>query len=144
MRSIHHYTIVSYRPDGDDYCRGCHMASSSSHFDLQETGDVEQAAIWVADKLMLVHKDRNSPEICEWEIYVLVDGHLYTDTEDAIKDRAQAIFSARLEQEKRDQETRDAKLKEKAEQKRQELHLAKIAHEKAEYLRLEALYGDKQ
>ena len=33
------YILVAYKPDSDDYCRGCHMASYSSDHEVIETDD---------------------------------------------------------------------------------------------------------
>lgn len=29
-----YYTLIAYKPDASDYCRGCHMASYSSNFEM--------------------------------------------------------------------------------------------------------------
>lgn len=155
MSETRYYTIVSYRPNGDDYCRGCHMASSRSDFDLRETLDIDQAAGWVADKLMSDHKAKNSPEIDEWQVTILINGVLYGHDEDddydeaestreEIQSRARLIFTARLDEEKQKKEAEQARLKEEADRKKEVARLAKIEHEKAEYLRLQSLYGGRQ
>lgn len=148
-----HYTIVSYRPNGDDYCRGCHMASSSSDFDLQETEDLEQAARWVADKLMADRRDAARREVCEWEVHVLCDGRRLLDIAsadeegresitDRITGRAQQIVAERIEDEKRKEAEKAAKLGEEAEKKKVAARVAKLAHERAEYERLKQQFGD--
>lgn len=149
MPLIQHYTIVSYRPNGDDYCRGCHMASSSSGFDLQETTDVEQAAGWVVDKLMADHKAERSPEVEKWQVTILINGASYGQDEDeeaekareSIESRARIIFGARLDEERQKKEAEQARLKEEADQKKEAARIAKLAHERAEYDRLKQIYG---
>lgn len=36
------FLLVSYKPNSDDYCRGCHMASYSSDLVLKEIDDIDE------------------------------------------------------------------------------------------------------
>lgn len=66
------YTVVCYRGNGADYCRGCLMDSSDSAHEIFFCANEEEAAQVFAGKRLL---DRNSGrEVCDWEITVLVDG----------------------------------------------------------------------
>lgn len=147
-----HYTIVSYRSDGDDYCRGCHMASSGSEFDLQETEDQDQAAQWIADKLMDDRRDASRREVCEWEVSILCDGRLNlvedsdiasTDEEerDTIRGKAQEVVAARIKEEDRKKAEKAAELAIAAEKKKEVARIAKLAHERAEFERLKQKFG---
>jgi len=37
-------TIIAYRPNGDDYCMGCHMGSSDSGLDIIPIYDISEAS----------------------------------------------------------------------------------------------------
>jgi len=74
------YTLVSYRSDGADYCRGCLMASSSSDFKLEvfTTAD-EAAALWA--KKMKLDRDRER-HYADWDVTLLIDGRRQNDWAD--------------------------------------------------------------
>lgn len=35
------YLLIAYKPNSDDYCRGCHMSSYDSHFVNVESEDID-------------------------------------------------------------------------------------------------------
>ena len=68
------YALVAYRPNGDDYCMGCHMGSSSSELSITYHKDIET----LAEKYLEIQKqefeDRNDREIMAYEYTVLCEG----------------------------------------------------------------------
>ena len=66
------YTVLAYRPEGEDSCRGNVYDRSSSCFEIQWFDSLEQAAeFWAAKKW----EDRlRARAYCEWELTLLVDG----------------------------------------------------------------------
>ena len=66
------YTIVAYRPDGVDTCRGCVMARSSSDFECRAFSSMEEAAQFWATKRL--ESSTSAREYCSWEITALIDG----------------------------------------------------------------------
>jgi len=65
-------TIVKYRANGIDTCRGCLVGSSDSDHEIYVTDDEDDAARSIAEKLF---EDRNSnSEFCNWEITILFNG----------------------------------------------------------------------
>lgn len=70
----HLYGVVAYRPNGDDYFRGCLMAQSDSDFQIHTFNDIASAVLCVAS---LRFGQVNKPlEDKEWEIHITVDGHM--------------------------------------------------------------------
>lgn len=68
------YTLIAYRPNGDDYCMGCHMGSSSSEFEITYHRDIET----LAERYLVIQKqmfdDRNDREVMAYEFTVLCEG----------------------------------------------------------------------
>lgn len=53
-------TILAYKPDSEDYCRGCHMASYSSDFQRKSSENSEEIAEFLAGLMFLnSHFDKN-------------------------------------------------------------------------------------
>lgn len=44
------YTVIAYRPDYDDYCKGCYMGGSPSEQEIEAFDDQDAAARFIADK----------------------------------------------------------------------------------------------
>ena len=68
------YTIVGYKDNKVDYCRGCYMGSVHSNFDLTVFSNIDEAAQHYAEMEMEdpYQWDRN---ICHyWELTVLMNG----------------------------------------------------------------------
>lgn len=74
-------TLIAYRPDHDDYCRGCYMGGSSS--DLRITaynvvnpnrGNLYDIAEEIANISMLNKDDR---DYADYNWYILIEGHLF-------------------------------------------------------------------
>ena len=73
------YLLLCYRPDYDDYCRGCHMGSSTSEFDYFRYEQLEDAA----KKAAALDVENKHKEITfdNWEVTLLVRGDDPTEDE---------------------------------------------------------------
>jgi hypothetical protein len=142
------FTLLYYRANADDYCKGCHMSSTDSEFGyLWSDVESEIAEKWGA----LLFEDADLLERGEhrgldyWDITLLIDGmDLQNHTEpynrviglaNTVKDRLRKEAADRAEQERK---------KAEAEAKRQETLKAqkKEAAERKEYERLHKKFGD--
>lgn len=145
------YTVVAYRPDGVDTCRGCVMDRSSSDFELRCFQDLTEAARWQADKLMDSPSGR---EYCSWEFTLLVDGmddngwwEVYgdSDREEPPFDQYRRLVDEAWAARKKAKEEQARLAQEAAEReaalKRERDAQAKEARERAELARLQARYG---
>lgn len=70
------YTLVAYIPNGDSYCRGCHMGSSSSDFFMKEYSDIAAVVRQMAYYEYINTTDEN---YASWEYYLLVNGQDLTE-----------------------------------------------------------------
>jgi uncharacterized protein (DUF1501 family) len=78
------YTIFAYKPDSDDYCSGCRIASYSSRFEFLNTEDKNKALRFIVDKM----SQRMDSGEAGYDFAIIVDGHtLYNDL-DGISDDA--------------------------------------------------------
>lgn len=66
-------TIIAYRSDGIDTCRGCVMERFSSEFDMGIFDDIKPAAVYYA-KLVHSNKINNQNGRSNWDINVLING----------------------------------------------------------------------
>lgn len=66
------YTVVAYRPDSVDTCRGCVLDRSDSAFELKVCHSVEEAAQFFANKCW--ENETREREFAPWDLTVLVDG----------------------------------------------------------------------
>lgn len=66
-------TIIAYRSDGIDACRGCVMSQTSSEFEMQAFEEVREAADFIA-KFVHENKHNDTRGLCEWSLAVLVNG----------------------------------------------------------------------
>ena len=74
MTRTHTYTLISYRPNGHDTCRGCTMGRSDSDHSVSVHLTAEEVAKDWARQLF--HETQHeSREICSVEYTLLVDGH---------------------------------------------------------------------
>jgi hypothetical protein len=69
------FNIIAYRPNGDDYCRGCHMGSSDSQLETFHTEDVSKAAEFVAKKKFEDHINTER-EVCNHDFIIILDGRV--------------------------------------------------------------------
>jgi hypothetical protein len=135
------YTLVAYRENGNDYCRGCHMGSSDSDFGMEFTEDLTHLQNMYAEYLKMDVDAEDDRAVQLWELTILVDGKdLYFEDGtllESITDGAKNI--AKLYKEgKALKAAADALLKQQqaAERKRQ--------HDLAELARLQCQYGGVQ
>lgn len=68
------YTLIAYRPNGDDYCMGCHMGSSSSEHSITYHKDIQALAEKYLEFKKQEFDDRNDREIMGYEYTILCEG----------------------------------------------------------------------
>jgi len=146
------FTLIAYRPDGADYCRGCLMEQSSSEFSLstadsadaiaqnwarlrfdapqgREYGDTEYTLLLNGrpedEDYALEHPDMMASGELRKEVHRLTEQHL------AALHAAQAQAQARAAEQARVQQEADEA----------ERQLAREAVERAEFARLQAKFG---
>lgn len=155
------YTLVGYREDGVDMCRGCVMERSSSDFFLKVCFTAEEVAAEWARRLF--DEERNGREYCSFEYTLLLNGRddnndpeswkvdalcnpetgegWYEEAREAIKARVAVLFE-QLKAEKLAADERAKQAKEAQEVGRRErARIDKEAAERAEYLRLQAKFN---
>ncbi len=71
------YTLIHYRPDGSDYCRGCLMGTSPSELEIEVHDNVDTAALSIAQKEL--ENTTSGREYAAWETTILVDGYPEVD-----------------------------------------------------------------
>ncbi len=137
-------TIIHYRPNGSDYCRGCHMGSSDSDFSIYTAESEDDAAASIANRLE--EDSKSDREYCHWENHILLNGLEEYDEgydhnlQQSIIRKAEGMFNDKV---KRDEEIarqlkakeKEAKLAEKvkAKKKAEEDRYAKFLKMKEEY-----------
>lgn len=154
------YTLVGYREDGVDTCRGCVMERSSSDFFLKVCFTAEDVAAEWARRLF--DEESNGREYCSFEYTLLLDGRDDNNDPDSwkvdalcnpetgegwaeearagVKARVAELF-AQLKAEKLAAEERAKQAKEVQEiGRRERARIDKEAAERAEYLRLQAKF----
>lgn len=98
------YTIVAYKPDGEDICMGCHMGGWSSDFKLIVS--TNRAAIIESLAGILSLNDRKD-EGPEYDTQVLIDGLDYDNDEERrsiemeAAERAKVLTAEREDRQKR-------------------------------------------
>jgi hypothetical protein len=123
------YTLIGYKPDSEDICRGCVMGRFGSDF-IYEQGLSEGHA---ADLIAEIQSRKRSVGEAPWDLYLL----RYLPDED--EDIGRIYQSALKEGDRRaeEREHREALAKIEAERKHA---AAKADSERAEYERLRAKY----
>lgn len=130
-------TIIQYRANGSDYCRGCFMGSSESDHEIHVAENIYDAANYIAQKL---YKDHHSDrEYCGWESTILIDGiptnEYYGDDyakiekiNNVIFSKANELFSQRLADD-------EAEAKKKADEEKERKKQDKIKKEEEKVIR---------
>ncbi len=85
------FTVVCYRPDGSDYCRGCLMSTSSSRFELFEAETVDAAGADIAKKRFADLDPERGLAVCDWELTLLIDGAEYSGDDDAAEEARSCV-----------------------------------------------------
>ena len=66
------YTLICYRANGQDTCRGCEMGRSDSDFEAITSDNINNIlALWLEKEEANERKER---EYCSWEINFLING----------------------------------------------------------------------
>lgn len=141
------YTIVLYRPDCEDYCRGCRMGGSGWDFEIHSEESADEAAARIAAKRFVNFEERNNRELADWEIHLLIDG--FGEHEDGDNDKARGEVCGAAEIKLQDLIAAKAakaadeqrRLDEAAEKARIAKEEAKDRHERAEFVRLLQKFG---
>lgn len=156
------FSLICYRPDCDDYCRGCYMGGSGSEFELVTSTDRGDIVRTWERKLYADYEARNDRAIAGWEVTLLIDGrepHGYyendpndvveplrseqdNDLVEAIQAEASAALSAHIARDEEKVRLVAEEVSRKAEVKRQEALVEKDRLDRDQYLRLKEKYGD--
>lgn len=150
------YSLICYRPDGVDTCRGCVMDRSSSDFEAIVSDNINDIiALWLKKR---EDEDAHKSERAygDWETTLLLNGHCSwtnnfesrVEMDEATSEKF-AEIEALLHQKNQERilgkEVARKAAEEKAtlvaEQKKVAAKIAKEAAEKAEYDRLKAKFG---
>lgn len=147
------YTLVAYRPNGVDTCRGCVMGQSDSDFAMGTFKSADEAAqFWAQKRWDDLGRGR---EACHWEVTVLINGvsrddlwqiddNLYDELEplfDDLHQRNEQAFKAL-----QDKDAEEKRVQAQKEEQARRAQQARAAQEKrtrdlAELARLQELYG---
>ena len=73
------FTIVAYRPNHVDTCRGCIVGSTCSDHEISVVGSVAEAAAKIA--AYTVASDSSGSDYASWETTLLVDGKRAEDVD---------------------------------------------------------------
>ena len=85
------YTLIAYREDGVDTCRGCVMDRSSSAFSLESATDAETiAGIWATARF----NEPEGREYCETEYTLLLNGRSPSSDPSAYSDDDSEVAEA--------------------------------------------------
>lgn len=133
------YTIIAYKENNDDTCRGCVRARYGSDLQFKSFEEAQKAADYYAEMSLIVRDEYEN----SYTLYILYDGKEYPD-EYEIQDVFEGMCHTSVENLK----AKQAEEKKKAEQielerkilLEKELEDAKTAKEKQEYNRLKLLY----
>lgn len=133
------YTVFAYKPDSDDYCRGCHVASYSSDFEYKITDDREEVIKFLVEKYRAnKHMDYNETE---YGITLLFNGKEPCD--EAVEATKNMMAEAEVIAEREEIEAKAAAEKEAAHKKAVQEAEAKAKQEEADrktYEKLKAKY----
>lgn len=98
------YTLLAYKPDSDDYCRGCVMARYSADFKWQTSANPAEI-VEAAAQLMMENKFMDTSE-AGYELTLLENG-VEDDTDDLLgqaRVKAEGLVAARKERERQEKE----------------------------------------
>ena len=77
MTTETYLTLIAYRADGMDSCRGCVMGTSSSDFVIEDFTHIESLAHRYASIKFSEWGHKEDREYCKYEIYVMINGERY-------------------------------------------------------------------
>ncbi|NDV50369.1 hypothetical protein [Salipiger sp. PrR003] len=135
------YTVLAYRPNGADYCKGCLMGTSDSDFEFEAFESAEEAARYAGE--FLFHDQlKTELEVDCYELTFLIDG--VEDHERNVEAMAEANMQERLEAHRKAEAERKKEEEAAAERKREELEKRKHAEELAKFRELKAKFEPKE
>jgi len=120
------YLVVAYKPNSDDYCRGCHMASYDSEHHARRFEKEDELIDFISDLL-------SQPLDCgedgfEYQIFEPFEFEETEEFDERIKEETKKKIEARQKFEKEQAEQK--KRLESARQKKQELETLRKLKEK--------------
>ena len=132
------YTLIAYKPNNDDYCMGCHMASYSSDFELFHTIDKQE----LVNKWLSIHQQERSHDDreCGYDITILVNGQPLEKVNYDEFLRLKTVVNERLVVWNKQQDEEDTRKKEKQEQS---IAQQEQDRERAMYLKLKEKFGEQ-
>jgi hypothetical protein len=142
------FTLIAYRPNGIDTCRGCLMGQSDSDLEINSYTDIESIA-----KAIFKYKEidkKSEREYCDYDLTILINGHdRYSCTDDDERERIDNIFDEIYNYEEivkqKEKERLDEEAKQLAIRKENErLESIRLKAEKTERERLAKIESDRQ
>lgn len=142
------FTLIAYRPNGIDTCRGCLVGKSDSDMEINFFADIESIA-----RAIFKYKEideKSEREYCDYDLTILINGHdLYSCSDDNESERYHAIideinnYEEIIRQKEKERLVKEAKqLSIKIEKER--LESIRLKSEKEEKERLLKIENDKK
>ena len=135
------YTVIAYKPDSNDYCMGCHMASYSSDMQWLSSENEEEVAQFIAEFIKKNHFSECGEDNYEFTyLYNGLENPYDEDSDscpfdDILKDAELLAKDKIKQQEEKDREYKILQEKQKQEEIRQ--------REYQKYLKLQEKFKTK-
>lgn len=142
------FTLIAYRPNGIDTCRGCLMGQSDSDLEINSYTNIESIA-----KAIFKYKEidkKSEREYCDYDLTILINGHdRYSCKDDDEQERIDNIFDEIYNYEEIIKQKEKERLDEEAKQlailkENERLESIRLKAEKAERERLAKIESDRQ
>jgi len=142
------FTLIAYRPNGIDTCRGCLMGQSDSDLEINSYTNIESIA-----KAIFKYKEidkKSEREYCDYDLTILINGHdRYSCKDDDEQERIDNIFDEIYNYEEIVKQKEKERLDEEAKQlailkENERLESIRLKAEKAERERLAKIESDRQ
>jgi len=142
------FTLIAYRPNGIDTCRGCLMGQSDSDLEINSYTDIESIA-----KAIFKYKEidkKSDREYCDYDLTILINGHdRYSCADDDEGNRIYELFDEIHNYEEVIKQKEKERLEEEAKQlaikkENERLESIRLKVEKDERERLAKIESDKK
>lgn len=142
------FTLIAYRPNGIDTCRGCVMERSDSDLEINSYDNIEDIATSIFKYNEI--SENSDREYCEYDLTILINGYQrYETSDDAEGERIYNLFEMiddyqsivkEKDKNKKEEAARLLEIKLKEDRERN----AKLTAEEDERKRLEKIESDRK